>query len=413
MKEGAKYQATFIDQQGPGVIPTGLTETNHCKKTSKALPNIPTTTTTTLERYPKPSDKTAVAKTTPAQEIIIPAPTTQTVQDTQKQDLSLSANTDIKEIVETLDPADDLRMYLTEIAKYPLLSKEQERELAVTMRDKKLAEERARAELENGQNLSTEEKADLQREIDKNFELSSQARNQLVNSNLRWVVHVAKEYMGRGLELKDRIQTGNIGLIEGVEKFDPEKGFRLITYATWWIRSEIRNTISEQARSIKLPKGKLANISRINKAGSDLAQELGRQPSLEEIAIETGISLEVIELTVLYNTQEPRISLDQPITGEEGDKSFLGDFIEDTQAVSPLTETLKENLEEDVRKAVSSLSPREQYLIGREYKLYNEGPQDRPATTKPASTRAEGKIRSRALRKLRSREHALLLSRHL
>ena len=192
---------------------------------------------------------------------------------------------------------DPVRMYLKEIGKIPLLSIEEEIELAKKM------------ELGDGE-----------------------ARKQLAEANLRLVVSIAKRYVGRGMQLLDLIQEGNLGLIKAVEKFDYRKGYKFSTYATWWIRQAITRSIADQARTIRIPVHMVETINRLIRTQRQLVQELGREPSEEEIAIRMDLPPERVQ-EIRKISQEP-VSLETPI-GEEED-SHLGDFIQDDQVAVPV-----------------------------------------------------------------------------
>ncbi|HEY0614014.1 MAG TPA: sigma-70 family RNA polymerase sigma factor, partial [Candidatus Elarobacter sp.] len=208
---------------------------------------------------------------------------------------------------------DPVRMYLKEIGRVPLLSMEEERGLAMAI------ESGEKEALKNG----TADNAVV-------YE-GEEAKRKLTEANLRLVVSIAKKYVGRGMLFLDLIQEGNLGLIRAVEKFDFRKGFKFSTYATWWIRQAITRALADQARTIRIPVHMVETINRLIKVSRQLLQELGRDPTVEEIANEMGLTPEKVR-EVIKISQEP-ISLETPI-GEEED-SHLGDFIEDQEAVAP------------------------------------------------------------------------------
>ena len=219
---------------------------------------------------------------------------------------------------------DPVRMYLKEIGKIPLLTSEEEVELA------KMIEEN-----------------------------SEEARRRLAEANLRLVVSIAKKYVGRGMLFLDLIQEGNLGLIKAVEKFDYRKGYKFSTYATWWIRQAITRAIADQARTIRIPVHMVETINKLIRISRQLVQELGREPLPEEIAQEMNISEERVR-EILKIAQEP-VSLETPI-GEEDD-SHLGDFIEDQEAQAPADAAAFELLKEQLEDVLDTLSAREEKVL--------------------------------------------------
>ena len=219
---------------------------------------------------------------------------------------------------------DPVRMYLKEIGKVPLLSAEKELELANRM---------------------------------SNGDLS--AKQQLVEANLRLVVSIAKRYVNRGMFFLDLIQEGNLGLMKAAEKFDYGKGFKFSTYATWWIRQAITRAIADQARTIRIPVHMVETINKLIRVSRQLLQELGREPSPEEIAKEMGMSLEKVR-EIMKIAQEP-VSLETPI-GEEED-SHLGDFIPDDDAPAPSEAASFMLLKEQLMDVLNTLTPREEKVL--------------------------------------------------
>ncbi len=244
-----------------------------------------------------------------------------------KEPISLN---DIEEIdVSTFDqlPAsvkvdDPVRMYLKDIGKIPLLSLEEETIYAREVVDGRAAKARlAEIEADDQNTISVEE-------YEKLLEISDaadEAKDKLVNANLRLVVSIAKRYLGRGLQFLDLIQEGNMGLIKAVDKFDHQKGFKFSTYATWWIRQAITRAVADQARTIRIPVHMVETINKLVRIQRQLVQELSREPSPQEVAERMGISVEKVQ-QIQKIAQEP-ISLESPV-GEEED-SNLGDFISD------------------------------------------------------------------------------------
>jgi len=250
-----------------------------------------------------------------------------------------------------------MALYLGEISRIPLISAREERRLA------RLAERgrRAQRRLENGPELTAEGRASLMRRAEE----GQQARQQLISANFRLVVSVAKRYAGLGVSLPDLIQEGNIGLIRAVEKFDYRKGFKLSTYATWWIRQAVTRAVAEQGRMIRLPIHSCERISQITRATRDLIQELGREPDAKEVAGRLGITINRVE-SILSQSQQ-MLSLDMPV-GEDHD-GHLGDFVEDESARVPSDNTWAALLEQQMRDLLTALSPREDRILQMRYGL--------------------------------------------
>jgi len=219
---------------------------------------------------------------------------------------------------------DPVRMYLKEIGRVPLLTAEEEIELAKRM--------------EQG---------------------DESAKRRLAEANLRLVVSIAKRYVGRGMLFLDLIQEGNLGLIKAVEKFDYVKGFKFSTYATWWIRQAITRAIADQARTIRIPVHMVETINKLIRVSRQLLQELGREPTPEEIAVQMDISVERVR-EIMKIAQEP-VSLETPI-GEEED-SHLGDFIPDEDAPAPSEAASFILLKEQLEEVLETLTPREEKVL--------------------------------------------------
>lgn len=220
---------------------------------------------------------------------------------------------------------DSVRLYLREIGKIPLLTAEEELTLAnrVVAGDKK-------------------------------------AKDEMAEANMRLVVSIAKRYVGRGLDLLDLIQEGNTGLLRAVEKFDPDKGFKFSTYATWWIRQAITRAIADQARTIRIPVHMVETINKLLRTQRRLTQELNREPTNEEIAKE--MEIEVDKVVHIMKIKQDISSLDASVRDDEED-SVLGDFIEDEDTVSPEESATNQLLKEHVKDMLGSLTEREQKIL--------------------------------------------------
>ena len=273
---------------------------------------------------------------------------------------------DPNDLVDSFSIDDPVRMYLKEIGKVPLLSADEEIALATRMNAKNDAEARIKAAEESGETIPEEEMASLKKTIKD----GEKAKQKLAEANLRLVVSIAKRYVGRGMLFLDLIQEGNLGLIRAVEKFDYTKGFKFSTYATWWIRQAITRAIADQARTIRIPVHMVETINKLVRIQRQLLQELGREPTPEEIGKEMGLPAERVR-EIQKISQEP-VSLETPI-GEEED-SQLGDFIEDDAAVVPPDAASFSMLQEQLSKVLDGLAERERKVISLRFGLEDGHP---------------------------------------
>ncbi|MFB9337721.1 RNA polymerase sigma factor [Actinoplanes octamycinicus] len=262
--------------------------------------------------------------------------------------------------------ADSVRAYLKQIGKVPLLNAEQEVELAKRIEAGLYAAERLRAAEEGEETLERNFERDL-KWINRDGE---RAKNHLLEANLRLVVSLAKRYTGRGMAFLDLIQEGNLGLIRAVEKFDYTKGYKFSTYATWWIRQAITRAMADQARTIRIPVHMVEVINKLGRIQRELLQDLGREPTPEELAKEMDITPEKV-LEIQQYAREP-ISLDQTI-GDEGD-SQLGDFIEDSEAVVAVDAVSFSLLQDQLQQVLQTLSEREAGVVRLRFGLTDGQP---------------------------------------
>ena len=270
----------------------------------------------------------------------------------------------LQKIMNEVNIDDSVKMYLKDIGKVPLLSAEEELQLA-----KEMAEGNA------------------------------EAKEKLINANLRLVVSIAKRYVGRGMSFLDLIQEGNLGLMKAVDKFDYTKGYKFSTYATWWIRQAITRSIADQARTIRIPVHMVETINKLIKISRALLQKYGREPTQAEIAEAMGISeARVVEIQKI--AQDP-VSLETPI-GEEDD-SHLGDFIEDTSATAPIDAAEANMLKEQVNEILGTLAPREAMVLILRYGLRDNRPRTLEEVGKVFNVTRERirQIEAKALRRLK------------
>ena len=282
------------------------------------------------------------------------------------ENINLNILDDLDDYISVEDP---IKMYLKEIGKIPLLSVEEEMVLAQKISD-------------NDANIRKE------------------AAKKMAESNLRLVVSIAKRYMGRGMQLLDLIQEGNLGLLRAVEKFDYQKGFKFSTYATWWIRQAITRSIADQARTIRIPVHMVETINRLIKTQRKLVQELGREPKPEEVA--KIMSLPVSKVREIMNFALEPVSMETPI-GDEDD-SHLGDFLQDFNAKVPVNFAMDVLLHDQLIEVIKSLTEREQKVILLRFGLEDGKPRTLEEVGKVFGITRERirQIEAKALRKLRN-----------
>lgn len=301
----------------------------------------------------------------------------------ERIDLSVPEGTNIE---------DPVRMYLKEIGKVPLLSADEEIALAQKME----AGDMAKNQLDEDEgSLDEAQKKELQALVKQ----GDYAKKKLAEANLRLVVSIAKRYVGRGMLFLDLIQEGNLGLIKAVEKFDYRKGYKFSTYATWWIRQAITRAIADQARTIRIPVHMVETINKLIRVSRQLLQELGREPSPEEIAEQMDISVDRVR-EILKISQEP-VSLETPI-GEEED-SHLGDFIQDENVPVPADAAAFTLLKEQLVEVLSTLTEREQKVLRLRFGLDDGRARTLEEVGKEFNVTRERirQIEAKALRKLR------------
>ena len=250
-----------------------------------------------------------------------------------------------------VEVSDPVRMYLHEIGRVPLLDAQQEVELAMQME----AGQRATEKLASGERLNPSDEAILRRAHSQ----GERAQQRLVEANLRLVVSIAKKYVGRGMPLLDLVQEGNLGLMRAVDKFDYRKGFKFSTYASWWIRQAVTRALADQGRTIRVPVHMVETINKLAAVQRGLSQELGREPTIEEIA--TDLELEPAKVTELRRIAQDPLSLETPL-GEEED-STLGDFVPDPDAEAPVTAASFKLLQEYLGIALEELNEREREVL--------------------------------------------------
>lgn len=284
---------------------------------------------------------------------------------------------------------DSISMYLKEISRVPLLTVEQEVALAKRM------ERGQQAENELRQDVSSEQRARLIADLQDGKE----AKLHIIEANCRLVVSVAKRYTGRGVSFLDLIQEGNLGLLRASEKFDYRRGFKFSTYATWWIRQAVSRAIADHGRTIRVPVHMYERITKLTHATRKLAQALGRDPTVEELATEMDMTPQKVEHVM--RVAHRSLSLEMPVGDEEDGR--LGDLIEDGASPLPVDRAIQQLLQEEVSGILNSLSPREGRVVQLRFGL-----KDGRAHTLDEVGRKFGvtrervrQIEAKALRKLR------------
>lgn len=292
--------------------------------------------------------------------------------DAEVEPLETSEGDDLSQLAQS----DGLRLYLREIARIPLLS--------------------ARDELTLARRVKRDDRA---------------ARNALIEANLRLVVHVAKRYVGQGMDLEDLIGEGNIGLIRAVSKFDPEKGFRFSTYAHWWIKQAISRALLEGARAVRLPVYIMEEVMRIRRMTRQLYQDFGREPQTAEIAAALSITTDRIQELMIW--AEKIYSLDAPLSDEE--ENTIGDIVPDEHSLSPGDEIERDLLRQEVRKVLDGLNPRERQVIELRFGLVDDHDHTLEEVGRRLKVTRERvrQIEERAIRKLRHPQMSRVLREYL
>ena len=262
--------------------------------------------------------------------------------------------------------SDPVRMYLKEIGRVPLLTREEEIRYA--------------QQAEEG---------------------SERAKQKLVDANLRLVVSIAKKYIGRGMSFLDLIQEGNKGLIRAVDKYDWTKGFKFSTYATWWIRQAITRSIADQARTIRIPVHMVETINSLMRTSRRMMQDLGREPTEEELAVEMNLTVDKVR--EIYKISQNTVSLESPVGDDGEEDSVLGDFIADNRLTSPYDETSKKMLSENIEEVLAALSDREAKVLKMRFGLSSNRPMTLEEVGKEFGVTRERirQIEAKALRKLK------------
>jgi RNA polymerase primary sigma factor len=307
-------------------------------------------------------------------------------------------------IDESISRDDTVGMYLKEMSRVPLLTVDEELDIAIRI-------EKGRKAKEDKIKLTGRQNAARRKKLDAIIEDGQRAREHLIKANTRLVVSIAKRYTGRGVAFLDLIQEGNLGLMKAVKKYDYTRGFRFSTYATWWIRQTISRAISDQGRTIRVPVHMIDRIRQLYKTNHQLEQKLGRQPTIEELA--DAVELPVHRVQWIMKVSWLPLSLESPV-GEEED-SELGHFIEDEESPTPMQSAYQSMLKDKLEEILSTLSPREARVLrlrfglddGTSYTLEEVG--RKFGLTRERIRQIEG----RALRQLRHPKRARQLKDYL
>lgn len=314
---------------------------------------------------------------------------------------------------------DSVRLYLREIGKIPLLNAEEE----LTLANEIVANSEALAELQeklaplldkNLQQPSTAKQREERAKLQEKKRKLSKPKDKMAEANMRLVVSIAKRYSGRGLDFLDLIQEGNTGLLRAVEKFDPDKGFKFSTYATWWIRQAITRAIADQARTIRIPVHMVETINKLLRTQRRMTQELNREPTIEELGKELEMEPEKVEYVI--KIKQDITSLDAGVGRDgEDDDSTLSDFIEDEDGATPEDSAANQLLKEQVQSVLSSLSDREQKIVKMRFGLENGKSHTLEEVGQEFAVTRERirQIEAKALAKLRKHKDAKKLHEYL
>jgi RNA polymerase primary sigma factor len=310
----------------------------------------------------------------------------------------------VQQVMSAGATADPVKDYLKQIGKVALLNAEQEVDLALRIEAGLFAEEKI-----NADDGSMDPK--FKRELEFVIHDGKRAKNHLLEANLRLVVSLAKRYTGRGMLFLDLIQEGNLGLIRAVEKFDYTKGFKFSTYATWWIRQAITRAMADQARTIRIPVHMVEVINKLARVQRQMLQDLGREPTPEELALELDMTPEKVVEVQKYG-REP-ISLHTPL-GEDGDSEF-GDLIEDSEAVVPADAVSFTLLQEQLHSVLDTLSEREAGVVAMRFGLTDGQPKTLDEIGKVYGVTRERirQIESKTMSKLRHPSRSQVLRDYL